>query len=85
VKVLKIHKVGIPYFQPKIFRLKTGFISKVWILGNRKFMFQRQNRRKYSVQNQIIQSKNVQFRPPNFGHFSGHPKMSILAFARRQF
>jgi len=34
---------------PKIFRLKTGFISKVWIHGNRKIMFQGQNRRKYSV------------------------------------
>jgi len=35
----------------KIFRLKTGFISKVWIFGIQNFMFQGQNRRKYSVKN----------------------------------
>jgi len=35
----------------KIFRLKTGFISKVWIFGIQKIMFQGQNRRKYSLQN----------------------------------
>jgi hypothetical protein len=39
-----------------------------------KMMFQGQNCRKYFVQNQIIQSKNVQFRPPIFGHLFVHQK-----------
>jgi len=36
---LKINKVGISYFQPKIFRLKTGFISKFGFLGFRILCF----------------------------------------------
>ena len=50
-------------FSQKYF-VQNWLISKVWILGNRTFMLQRQNRRKYFVQNGRRQEWTRDFDPP---------------------